>query len=99
HLDAHAQDIAERNNGAPDDLLSTGAVAGWLGVSTQFLEIGRHRGYGPPFVRLSVRRVRYKRADVLAWLAERTHSVTSEYNKKVTKTRRRPAATTPVETA
>jgi predicted DNA-binding transcriptional regulator AlpA len=79
HLDRRASTLAEVSHGAPDDLLSTRAVAEWLGVSVQFLEIGRHRGYGPKFVRIGPARIRYRRADVLAWLEERTFASTSQY--------------------
>ena len=83
HLDRRADHIAQAGvaAGDADDLLNTRTLADWLGVSVQFLEIGRHRGYGPPFIRLSTRRVRYKRSDVLDWLAERTHAVTAEYGR------------------
>ncbi len=57
----------------------TKEVAEWLGVSVQFLEIGRHRGYGPRFVRLGPRKIVYRRADVLHWLGTRTHASTREY--------------------
>lgn len=83
HLDRHAASIAARSDGNPDDLLTTEQVAVWLGVSTQCLEIGRHRGYGPKFIRLSTRRTRYSRALVLEWLRQRTHQATAEYNDKV----------------
>jgi predicted DNA-binding transcriptional regulator AlpA len=63
----------------PDELLSTAAVSEWLSLSMQWLEIGRHRGYGPRYCKLSPRRVRYRRADVLTWLAERTYQATAEY--------------------
>ena len=79
HLDRRASDLAEIGVGAPDDLLPTNAVANWLGVSRQFLEIGRNRGYGPKFVRIGPARIRYRRADVLAWLEERTFASTSQY--------------------
>jgi predicted DNA-binding transcriptional regulator AlpA len=71
--------LAESSTGAPDDLLTTRAVAEWLGVSVQFLEIGRHKGYGPKFVRIGPARIRYRRAGVLAWLEERTFASTSQY--------------------
>ena len=81
HLDRRADALAECGATGPvDDLLSTTEVAVWLGISPQFLEIGRHRGYGPRYVRLSPRRVRYRRADVLAWLRQRTHAATREYS-------------------
>ena len=83
HLDRRAPAIIERgNNGAADDLLPTPETAAWLGVSVQWLEIGRHKGYGPRFVRCGPRRIRYRRADVLSWLAERTHAATAEYAKR-----------------
>jgi predicted DNA-binding transcriptional regulator AlpA len=80
HLDRRAGQLAEQGAGDADDLLATDEVAAWLGVSTQFLEIARHRGYGPKFIRLSPRRTRYLRADVIEWLRQRTHACTSEYH-------------------
>lgn len=79
HLDRHASRLAELGGGYPDDLLSTNAVADWLGVSIPFLEIGRSRGYGPMFIRVAPARIRYRRSDVLAWLKERTFASTSKY--------------------
>jgi predicted DNA-binding transcriptional regulator AlpA len=65
----------------PEETLSTKEVAAWLGVSVQFLEIGRSRGYGPKFVRITKRLVRYRVDDVIDWLKSRTHACTSEYAK------------------
>lgn len=80
HLDKRAEQIAaEQADRPPDDLMTTGAVADWLHVSVQFLALGRNQGYGPPFVRIGPKVVMYRRADVLAWLKERTHRSTSEY--------------------
>lgn len=83
HLDRRVQQIvsALEARGAQDDLLSTRDLATWLGVSVQWLEIGRHRGYGPQFIRVTGRIIRYKRSDVLAWLDERAHRCTAEYGK------------------
>jgi predicted DNA-binding transcriptional regulator AlpA len=91
HLDKRADQLAERISTAVDTekLLSTKEVAPLLGVSTQWLEIGRHRGYGPAFVRIG-RRVRYRHPDLVSWLEERTHRCTSEYSTG----RRRPARKT-----
>ena len=80
HLDRRADTLVADGAGDPHDLLTTGFTADWLQVSPQWLEIGRSKGWGPPFVRLSTRRVRYKRSDVLAWLASRTHASTAEYS-------------------
>src|SRR5271169_5750893 len=80
HLDRRAGDIAEVGDGDADDLLNTTALAEWLGVSVQWCEIGRHRGYGPPFLKVGTRRIRYRRGDVRAWLAERQFRSTAEYS-------------------
>jgi predicted DNA-binding transcriptional regulator AlpA len=65
--------------GDSDDLLTTSEISEWLGLSTSYFEIGRHKGYGPPYIRVTARRIRYRRADVLAWLAARKHRRTAEY--------------------
>jgi predicted DNA-binding transcriptional regulator AlpA len=83
HLDSRAHKLAHEPDaaGPKDALLSTSQLAQWLGVSIQWLEIGRHRGYGPQFIRVTGRIIRYKRSDVLAWLDERAHRCTAEYGK------------------
>ena len=81
HIDKRAPDLIGHDAEVDEDeLLSTGEVAAWLKVSTQFLEIGRLKGYGPKFIRLSARRIRYRRDDVRAWLLARAHAATSEYD-------------------
>jgi hypothetical protein len=80
HLDRRAEALIEiANAGTDDELQNTPRTAAWLGVSPEWLEIGRSRGWGPPFVRLSPRRVRYRVGDVKRWLAERSHRCTAEY--------------------
>ena len=81
HLDRRADAIADKGAGADDDLLSTNDLAEWFNLSHQWFEIGRHKGYGPKFVKLGPKRVRYRRADVLEWLRARTHQSTSEYGR------------------
>jgi hypothetical protein len=84
HIDRRAEKIiADSADNAADDLLTTGAVADWLCVSTQFLEIGRSKDYGPHFVRIGPRTILYRRGDVLAWLKERTFSGTAEYARRL----------------
>jgi predicted DNA-binding transcriptional regulator AlpA len=80
HIDKRANELiqAHSRDGA-DDLLNTKQVAGILGLSTQWLEIGRCRGFGPPFVRLSPRRIRYRREALITWLRQREHNSTIEY--------------------
>ena len=81
HLDRRAAELAAEGEaaGGADDLLTTSDVAEWLGLSTQWLEIGRGKNYGPRFIVLSTRQIRYRRADVLAWLSERTFVHTAQY--------------------
>ena len=80
HLDKRADALITSSDGQnDDDLLSTPQLADWLGTSTQFLEIARSRGFGPRFLKISSRRIRYRREDVIIWLAERSHAGTAEY--------------------
>jgi len=83
HIDRRAGDLAQKYSpGEPDDLFDTKTVAAMLIVSTQFLEIGRTEGYGPKFVRLSTRRIRYRREAIIAWLREREYQSTKDYEKR-----------------
>ena len=80
HLDRRALDLIEAaNEGTDDELLDTSRTAVWLGVSPEWLEIGRSKGWGPRFIRISPRRVRYRRGDVKQFLEERAHRSTAEY--------------------
>jgi hypothetical protein len=81
HLDRRAAALIASTSGDIDDLLDTRETSDWIGVSTQWLEIGRSYGYGPPFARISPRCIRYRRSDVLKWLEERTRARTAEYSR------------------
>jgi predicted DNA-binding transcriptional regulator AlpA len=88
HLDKRAGAIAAAAAGEDEDeLLTTTQVAEWLGVSEPWLEIGRHKGYGPPFVTIAPRLVRYLRSSVLSWLHERSHRCTREYSTRKLKSK------------
>ena len=50
-------------------LLTEKDLSSWLGISLPSLQRMRSRGNGPCFVRLSERRIAYRRNDVEAWLA------------------------------
>ena len=55
-----------------DEPLDQRQAATRLGLaSARTLEAWRRRGYGPPFIRLSPRLVRYKAGDIDRWLAAR----------------------------
>ncbi len=57
--------------------LTTTKAANYLRMSKQFLEIARHRGDGPPFIKLS-RAVRYHRPSLDPWMLERQRNHTAE---------------------
>ncbi len=56
----------------------TKSAASYLGLSTQYLEIARHKGNGPKFIKLS-RAVRYRRSDLDTWMTAQLHQHTGEY--------------------
>lgn len=60
-----------------DEFLCTKQLAKMLGVSVQWLEIGRCYGYGPKFCKLGAGLVRYRLSDVMKWVAVRTYESTS----------------------
>ena len=83
HIDRRAHQLISLAEREPEDqLLNTKQLAHFLGVSVQWCEIGRCKGYGPPFIRISPKRIRYRWGDILAWLKERTHFATSEYDEQ-----------------
>ncbi|PIB26160.1 hypothetical protein BFP76_12825 [Amylibacter kogurei] len=55
-------------------------AASILCYSVRALQNWRHRGGGPDFVRVSARSIRYRRADLDAWVTARTVSNTSQTN-------------------
>lgn len=59
-----------------DPLLSPQEVSQILGWSLQTLKKKRRTGDGPNFVRLSSRRVAYRRGAVECWLRDRSRSQT-----------------------
>jgi len=83
NLDRFADDlIGNLDSRNPDETLDSRTLARLIHVSVQWLEIGRlpkdpndpskgHR-YGPPFVRLNRRVIRYRVRDVLTWLRARS---------------------------
>lgn len=62
----------------PNALLFPLEAAYLLGVDKRTLDGWRQRGGGPPFVRISARAIRYRRADLLAWIEARVVSSTLE---------------------
>ena len=62
----------------PTRLLSRLEVEQTYGVPARWLELAAMRGDGPPMVRISRRMIRYRAADVEAWIEARTVASTSE---------------------
>ena len=56
-----------------DALLDTSASATLLDVSHQWLELARSKGFGPPYVKVTKRLVKYRRGDLRKYMHERTH--------------------------
>lgn len=66
-----------------DDLLTNEEAASLLGIKANTLEIWRHKGKGPPFIKLGdtpQAPVRYLRSKVSEWLAARSFANTSAYS-------------------
>ncbi|WP_269218938.1 helix-turn-helix transcriptional regulator [Brevundimonas vesicularis] len=66
-----------------DDLLTTKEAASVLGVKPNTLEIWRHKGRGPPFIRLGdgpCAPIRYFRIELSKWLASHSYAHTSAYS-------------------
>ena len=59
------------------EVLTTEQAAALLGCSTQFLEIARCKGGGPPFSHLGRRLIRYRKSALLQWLEENQVTSTS----------------------
>jgi len=86
HLDKRAEAIAVAvpPEASDDDLLTTLQVANWFGVSTQWLEIGRVKNYGPPWLRVAPQMIRYNRGALREWLKQRAYRSTADYPDKTT---------------
>lgn len=66
--------MIRRDPARPDDLLTEAEVGALLGNKGTALKRWRQQGFGPAYVRLTKGRgLRYRRADVLAWLETRRH--------------------------
>src|SRR5262249_5339308 len=67
-------------NAGPDDLnVHTKEAAVLFGVSEEWLELGRIKGYGPRFVVLGPRTVRYRLSDLRKFIESRIATTTADY--------------------
>jgi hypothetical protein len=69
--------IAKAPEGEDNSLLDTANTALWLDVSHQWLEKGRCKGYGPPYVKQG-RLVHYRKGDIIEYLRSRRIDPTAE---------------------
>jgi predicted DNA-binding transcriptional regulator AlpA len=65
----HRPDEAMRLD--PDDLIGPEETAELAGIARGTLASLRQKGEGPPYFKISYRNVRYSRAEVLDWIAQR----------------------------
>lgn len=66
-----------------DDLLSSKEAATLLGIRPNTLEVWRHQGRGPSFLKLGdspKSTVRYQRSAVVAWASQRSFTSTSGHS-------------------
>jgi hypothetical protein len=87
-LDRRADDLIEKLEGLEMDAFDTTQLGLLIHVSDSFLKKGRCQGYGPPFVRLGTRCIRYYKEDLITWLKKRSHICTKEYTHPKIKTDR-----------
>jgi predicted DNA-binding transcriptional regulator AlpA len=80
HIDKRADAISVDGDG--DQLLDITELATLLGVSVQWLKVLGMRGEGPRPTRMSPLVIRYSRADIRKWLAERTKHFEAEKKKR-----------------
>jgi predicted DNA-binding transcriptional regulator AlpA len=58
-------------DGNPNDLLSPGAVAEWLGLTEQWVLKACAKGLGPHSIKLGKKSIRCKRGDVQQWIDDK----------------------------
>jgi hypothetical protein len=74
HDDESSNAIVDRVMAADcDALLSTPDAAVFLDISPQWLELARHGGYGPAYIKVTPRLVRYRKRDLIAYLDAQRH--------------------------
>ena len=61
------------------DYLTVKEAADYLRVSKGTLDKFRHFGGGPAFIRVTARAIRYERAALDRWMAERRQSAVADY--------------------
>jgi hypothetical protein len=71
HLDRRAGQILAALKTIDRDQFTTRQVAELFGASEEWLQVGRIKGYGPPFTKVRPRLVHYPRNGLVKWLKQR----------------------------
>lgn len=75
---AYRKKLITRPSPGPSSLFTSNETAELLGISPQTLAHWRVRGCGPKYLALNPRCIRYRPADVQAWLDARAQESTAE---------------------
>ena len=75
---ADAQDAAAEAADYWHSLIDEIEAGKFLGLSPRTMQLHRQRGGGAPYVRISARCIRYRRADLRDWSADRIRTSTSD---------------------
>lgn len=81
-----------------DDLITNKEAAALLKIKPNTLEIWRHQGRGPEYLKLGDAPnavVRYLRSEVVKWAAEQTYRSTSAHTSAVRERKQTPLKVTP----
>lgn len=68
-------------SGDANDLLTRKEIARILKCSKAWLEVAAHRGYGPKFIHLAPKMVRYRRADLWEFIKKSGGTITQSQNR------------------
>lgn len=66
---------------SPPRYFNTKQAAAYLGLSHQYLEIARHKGGGPQYIKLA-KAVRYRPADLDDWMERHAQKHTADTKKR-----------------
>ena len=61
-----------------DDFIDIEQTAKLVGLGRESLGQLRYRGDGPPFYAITPRKIRYRRGEVLAWMASKRRGSTAD---------------------
>ena len=70
--------MAEEKSVFGEALLTEKDAANLLSLSPRFLQVRRHKGNGPRFIKISSRAVRYRPCDLQEWIEERVRTSTAD---------------------